>query len=471
MAEEYDLAIIGAGSAGLTAAGFAAQLGVRLVLLEEGRIGGDCTWTGCVPSKTLLRTARLAHQMRVAGKYGLKAVNPKVDIKEVMSRIKEIIAGIYEEEAPEALLAAGIETRAGGVRFIDPHTVAVGDTKIEARRFLIATGARPFVPPVSGLEGVDYLTYETVWDMEELPERLLVLGAGPIGCEMAQAFSRLGSRVTLIEAGDRVLPRDDRAASEVIAGVFGSEEIDLHFNAAVEKAWQDGDGIHLSAGDKVFTGDALLVVVGRRPNVDNLDLERAGVEYNTAGIKVDGQLRTSQKHIYAAGDCSGGYQFTHYASWQATIAVRNALLPGSASGIREQVPWTTFTDPEVAHCGLNEVQAREKFGDSVMTCQWPMEKVDRARTEADTSGFLKLVHKKDGTLLGATVVCGRAGEVIHEWITALECGLKVDEMTEMIHVYPTYSIAGQQAVADIRMTRLLGGMSGRLIRGAVRLMR
>ena len=471
MADEYDLAIIGAGSAGLTAAGFAAQLGVRLVLLEENRTGGDCTWTGCVPSKTLLKTARLAHQMGKADGYGLKTVNQKVDIKEVMAHIKEVIAGVYEEESPEALLADGIETLIGRVRFVDANTVTVEDTQIEAHRFLIATGARPFAPPVSGLDGINYLTYETVWDMDELPERLLVMGAGPIGCEMAQAFSRLGSQVSLIEAGDRALPRDDRDASEAIAAVFESEGIDLYFNTAIEKARQDGDGIHLSSGDKVITGDALLVATGRRPNVDNMDLEKAGVEYNTAGIKVDGQLRTSQKHIYAAGDCAGGYQFTHYAGWQAAIAVRNALLPGSTSGIRERVPWTTFTDPEVAHCGLNETQAREQFGESVMTCNWPMEKVDRALAEGDNSGFLKLVHKKDGTLLGATIVCARAGEVIHEWITALECGLKVDNMAEMIHIYPTYSVAGQQAAADIRMAKLLDGVSGRFIRGAARLMR
>ncbi len=287
---------------------------------------------------------------------------------------------------------------------------------------------------------------------------------------MAQAFSRLGSKVTLIEAGDRILPRDDPAASKVLADVFTSEGMNLIFNTPVAKVWQDKAGIHLLAGQE-FSGDALLVAVGRRPNVDNMDLAKAGVVYDTSGIKVDSQLRTSQKHIYAAGDCTGGYQFSHYAGWQAARAVRNALLPGSSQGIKEQVPWTTFTDPEVAHTGLTEAQAREKLGDAVMTCEWPMESVDRAQTEGDTSGFLKLVHKKDGTLLGVTVVCERAGEMIHEWIVALECGLKVSDLTEVIHVYPTYSTAGMQAVADIRVAQLLGGISGKLIHKAVRLIK
>ncbi len=471
MNEPYDLLIIGGGSAGLTAAGFAVQLGARVALVEKHRIGGDCTWTGCVPSKTLLKAAKVAHQMRTAARYGLTPVEPVVDLKSVMAHVRAVIAEVYHEESPEALRADGIDVFLGPARFLDSHTLAAGQDTLTARHVLIATGAHPFSPPVAGLEDVDYLTYESIWNLEVLPQHLLVVGAGPIGCEMAQAFRRLGSQVTLIVSRDRLLPRDGPAASRVLGEVFEAEGIDLRHNTRAEHAWRDENGIHLVAGDDELVGDALLIAAGRRPNVDGLDLEKAGVAYSAKGIQVDDYLRTSQRHIYAAGDCIGSHQFTHYAGWQAFMAVRNALLPGASKGVTDLVPWTTFTDPEVAHIGLTEEQAREKHSDAVMTCQWPMERVDRARVERDTAGFIKLVHKKDGTLLGATVVAERAGEMIHEWIVALDRGLKVGDLANTIHVYPTYSTASMQAAAAIRVEQLLGGTSGKVIRGLARLMR
>lgn len=245
----------------------------------------------------------------------------------------------------------------------------------------------------------------------------------------------------------------------------------LLMNSKVEKTWQDIHGIHVLAGSQEVVCDSLLVAIGRRPHVGDLNLENAGVAYSEAGINVDEHLRTSQGHIYAAGDCVGGYQFTHYAGWQAFMAVRNALIPGATKGITDHVPWATFTDPEVAHIGFTEEQAREKYGDVVMTCDWPMERVDRARTEGDTKGFIKLVHKKDGTVLGVTIIAGRAGEMIHEWIVAMEHELKIGDIAQAIHVYPTYSTASMQAAADIRVSQLLSGTSGRLIKGLSRLIR
>lgn len=358
----------------------------------------------------------------------------------------------------------------GPARFLDPHAIEVGDDTLRAGKILLATGARPFIPPVPGLDGVDYLTHETLWDLETLPAHLLVMGAGPIGCEMAQAFRRLGARVTLVEGEERLLPREEPEASEALAEVFLAEGIELRLNANVERAWRDADGIHLDAGGETV-GDALLVAIGRRPDVGSLNLEEAGIEYTKEGIQVDKHLRTSQRHIYAAGDCTGGYQLTHYAGWQAFMAVRNALLPGQSKGVSESVPWTIFSDPEVAHVGLTEEQARRSLGDSVMTCEWPMERVDRARADGNTTGFVKLVHKKDGTLLGATIVAGRAGEMIHEWIIALDRGLKVGDLAGVIHVYPTYSTANMQAAADIRVAQMLSGTSGQVIRGLSRLFR
>ena len=471
MHEAYDLVIIGGGSAGLTAAGFAVQLGARTALVEKHRIGGDCTWTGCVPSKTLLKAAKVAHEMRTAGLHGLSPIEPGVDLKQVMAHVRAVVADVYQHESPESLRSDGIDVFLGGARFLDPYTLAVGETTLTARRVLVATGAHPYIPPVEGLDKVDYLTYENVWDLEALPSHLIVVGGGPIGCEMAQAFRRLGAGVTLVEGMERLLLNDEPDAAHVMANRFAGEGIDLRFNTIIEGAWQDRTGIHVVASGDELLGDALLLAVGRRPNVDGLGLEEAGIAYSEHGIQVDDHLRTSQRHIYAAGDCLGGYQFTHYAGWQAFMAVRNALLPGATRGIADRVPWTTFTDPEVAHVGLTETQARDKFGDSVMTCEWPMEHVDRARAEGDTAGFFKLIHKQDGTLLGVTIVAGRAGEMIHEWIMALDQGLKVGDLANSIHVYPTYSMASMQAAAHIRVAQLLSGTSGRVVRGLARLMR
>jgi len=477
MNSSYDLVIIGGGSAGLTAAGFAVQLGVSVALVEKYRVGGDCTWSGCVPSKTLLKVAKVAHQMRTAERYGLASIDPKVDLKSVMAHVQSVVASVYEEESPDALRADGIDVFLGAARFLDPHTLIAGETTLTARHVLIATGAHPFIPSIDGLENVDYLTYESVWELEALPRHLLVVGGGPIGCEMAQAFHRLGAEVTLAVSRDRLLPRDDPQASRVLGEVFEAEGIDVRYNSRAQRVWQDAAGdsvtgsIHLVAGNDELVGDALLIVAGRRPTVDGLDLEKAGVAYSAGGVQVDDHLRTSQHHIYAAGDCIGSHQFTHYAGWQAFLAARNALLPGASRGVSDYVPWTTFTDPEVAHVGLTEDQARDKFGDQVMTCEWPMSQVDRARTENDVAGFIKLVHKKDETLLGATIVAERAGEAIHEWVVALGHGLKVGDLSGIIHVYPTYSTASMQVAAAIRLRRILGGTAGRIVRGLARLMR
>ena len=486
MSEPYDLVIIGGGSAGLTAAGFAVQLGVHVAIVEKTRIGGDCTWSGCVPSKTLRKAALVAHQMRTAGSYGLQAVEPRVDLRSVMAHVQEVVSDVYREESPQALREDGIDVYIGAARFGSAHEVVVessngaasggvGLTTLEARHVLLCTGAHPYIPPIEGLQDVPYLTYETIWYLTDLPRHLIVVGGGPVGCEMAQAFRRLGSRVTLLASRECLLPRDEPAASRVIDEVFAREGIAVWYGARAQRAGYDETGIHVLARGGEVAGDALLIAAGRRPNVEGLDLEHAGVEYEPsgreAGIRVDDRLRTSQAHVYAAGDCIGGHQYTHYAGWQAAMAVRNALLPGAGKGVTDLVPWTTFTDPEVAHVGLTEAQAQGKYGDEVRICHWPMSRVDRARAEGDTSGFLKIVHLEDGTVLGATVVAARAGEAITEWVVAMERGLQVGELATILHVYPTYSDASMQAAAHIRVARLLGGRSGQVLRSVARLMR
>ena len=465
----YDLAIIGGGSAGLMAASLAAQFDARVALVEKTRTGGDCTWTGCVPSKALRKVAKVAHATRNAHRYGLVPAEPTVDLGAVMAHVRSVVDEIYREESPQALRAEGIDVYLGGARFLDPHTLAAGKDTISARKVLIATGAHPHIPSIQGLGGVDYVTYENIWELDTLPEHLIITGAGPVGTELAQAFRRLGSNVTLLASGDRILPRDDPAASHALEEVFCAEGIRVVTNARAELAWKDESGrIHVGAGGSGLAGDTLLVAAGRRPNVQGLDLDKAGVTYSAQGIQVDDHLRTSQRHVYAAGDVTGGYQFTHYAGWQAAMATRNALLPGASRGVRDWVPWTTFTDPEVAHAGLTEAQARERFGDAAKIYDWPMTQVDRARTEGDTDGFIKLVHLQNGTLLGVTIVAAQAGEMIHSWIVALDRGIKVDDLSNTLHVYPTYSIAGMQASAAIRVERLLNGTTGRVVRGLAR---
>ena len=464
MQESYDLIVIGGGSAGLTAARFGAQLGLKVALAETERVGGDCTWTGCIPSKSLVKAAKMAHDMRTANRYGLNGVEPIVDLKAVMARGKAVSEEVYHGESPDTLRNEGIDVFFGPARFLDSAMVQVGDTKLSGRKFVIATGARPVSPSIPGITEVSYLTYETVWELQDLPERLLIIGGGPIGCELGQAFQRLGSKVTLLEAGPRLLQKDEPEAGNFISARLMEEGVDVRLGASIKRVWQQDMIIHAETGGQELNGDALLLAVGRTPRVDNLGLEQAGVVYTARGIEVDARLRTNRRHIYAAGDCLGGYQFTHYAGWQGFMAVRNAFLPGASKSILNQVPWSTFTDPEVARVGLSEAQARAEAGDKVCVAIWPLSKVDRALTEGEPQGFLKVVHRKNGAILGATIGAPRAAEMVQEWGLAIDKGLKVGDLANSLHIYPAYTMGNMQAAADIRVKQLLAGISGRLVR-------
>ena len=459
---KYDLLIIGGGSAGLTAAGFAARFGASVAILEKGRLGGDCTWTGCVPSKALLRAAGVAHQMRQADRYGLTATDAPVDLGRVMDWVASVSAEIGEGETPESLAADGIDViQDGGATFVDPHTVETGGRRIAASKIIIATGAHPVLPNVEGLSEVECLTYLDIWGIRELPKRLVVIGCGPIGSEFAQAFARLGSQVTQVEFADRMLPQEDPDVSAMMTAMFAAEGVEQLFGAAVKKVWRDTAGIHLRVADRELVCDRLLYATGRLPVVDGLGLEAAGVEYDHTGIRVDDRMRTSQKHIFAVGDCNGSAQFTHYAGWQGAMAARNAILPGSDPGTVELVPRVTFTDPEVASVGLSEAEARKRH-DDVQVSNRPLSKIDRAHTDGAGDGMVKVVHRNDGTILGVTIVAPPAGEMIHEWLVAMRSGMKMGEMARTLHAYPTYSLAAQQIAAEFRLAGALSGMSGRL---------
>ncbi len=461
MTETYDLAVIGAGAAGLMAADFATRLGARVVLVEKNCIGGDCTWTGCVPSKALLKVAKVAHETRNAAHYGVLTTPPQVDMAKVREYIRRAIEDRYQDETPERLASQGIDVISGAARFLDAHTMQVSGHSLSAKKFIISTGAHPFIPDIPGLQDVPFLTNLNIFDNDRLPERLIVIGAGPIGAEFSQAYQRLGSQVTLVDIG--LLPRDEPEVAEVLGGVFKREGIRF-VQGLITEARSAGDEIEISVQEQKFQGDMLLVAVGRTPKVTGLDLEKAGVAYSPKGIQVDDKLRTTTKHIYAAGDCVGGHQFTHFAGWQGFKAVRNALLPGSSSGFTDWMPWTTFTDPEVAHVGLTETQARDKHGTSVRVARWDMAHLDRAVVENNRDGFIKIVHQKDGTLLGATIVSERAGEAITEFVQALKHGFKMRDLADAIHVYPTYSTAVQRLAGDVAMDDFLGSLSGKLVR-------
>ena len=455
--KEYDLVIIGGGSAGITAAEFAAKLGVRTAVIEKNRIGGDCTWTGCIPSKTLIETANLVHNFRGAELFGLQVEQPTVSFSNVLKRINQVVEDIYQEESPDVLEELGVEVYHGEARFLDANTLSLDEIEINSKYFLLSTGAHAWIPPILGLEKVEYLTYEDVWSLKELPERILILGGGAVGVEFSQAFQRLGSQVTLLDAGERLIKAADPQASRALKNILEAEGVRVHSQTLADRAWQDSEGIHLQAGGKKYTAEQLLLSVGRRPNVQGLDLEKAGVEYDLGGIKVDRNMQTSVPNIYAAGDCTGGPQFTHVASWQAFNAVRNALLPGDAESVIEHPPWTLFTDPEIAQVGLTSDQARERFGEDVKIRSWPMLKVDRAHTAGAKEGFVQVIYRESGQVLGATVVGKRAGELIHEWVLAVTHDLKVGDIAYALHSYPSYAMANMQTATEIQTAKNLPG--------------
>ena len=459
---KYDLTILGAGAAGLIAADFALHLGAKVALLEKDRIGGDCTWTGCVPSKALIKVAKVAHEIRSASRYGINASAPVTGMGRVREYLRSAIAHIYKPTTPEALRQKGMDVFLGPTSFVDPRSVRIGDQIVHSKKFLIATGARPFVPPIAGLSQTTFCTYLNIFDNEYLPASMIVVGGGPVGTEIAQAYQRLGSQVTVVT--DRLLPKEEPDVREVIQKVFEREGVQFVWGRA-RACRREGNAIAVSTDKGEALGEMLLIASGRSPNIDGLDLEKAGVKYSAKGIAVDTHLRTSAKHVYAAGDVLGGQQFSHFAGWQAFQAVRNALLPGKSSGFTNVVPRVTFTDPEVAQVGLSEQSARSTFGEHVQVRRWPLSKVDRAVCEGDTDGFIKIIAKRDGSILGATIVAHGAGEAIAELAIAMDHKLKINDLAGTIHPYPTYSTGIQLLLTEMAVEARLSGASGRIIRG------
>lgn len=443
--EPYNLVIIGAGTAGLVTAAGAAGLGAKVALIESSLMGGDCLNTGCVPSKAILSAARAAAMVRNAGAYGMKVPEGlAVDFAAVMARMRRLRAGISRNDGAARFRELGVDVFFGHASFVDSNTVDVDGTRLTFKRAVIATGARAAAPPIPGLAGVEYLTNESLFSLTTLPPRLGIVGAGPIGCEMAQAFAQLGSSVFLVHTDSGILPREDRDATRIVQAALardgvrmlgGSEHLQIHNEL----------GIHLTVAatnsSYDVTVDKLLVAVGRAPNVENLNLQAVGVEFDAKGVKVNNRMQTSNPMIYAAGDICSPYQFTHAADFMARIVIQNALFNGRKRSTSLVIPWCTYTSPEIAHVGLNEGQAAG-LGIAIDTYVEPLRHNDRAILEGEEEGFVK-VHAKKGTdtLVGATIVARNAGDLISELTLAMTHGLGLKQIGSTIHPYPTQAEA------------------------------
>jgi pyruvate/2-oxoglutarate dehydrogenase complex dihydrolipoamide dehydrogenase (E3) component len=442
----YDLVILGGGSGGLTAARLAASLGARTLLIEKERLGGECLHSGCVPSKSLIHVARLVHQARAAQRFLGRQTSFDVTMPQVAAYIQEVKSFVQTTEEQHV---DGVTVRFGTATFQAPTTLLLGEELITSRAFVIATGSRPAILTIPGLAEGGYLTNETVFESLALPSSLAVIGGGPIGVELGQAFARLGSRVTILQRADRLLPREDPEVSEVIANALLADGVTILTQSLVTGVSRHGETniltVRQGQHERRVEAAAILLAVGRRPNVESLHLKAAGVAYREQGIVVDAFLRTSAPHIFAIGDVIGGYHFSHVAAYQAAVAVRNALVPFGKQRANERVvPWCTFTDPEAARVGLTPTEARSRYP-SVRVVTFPYADIDRARTENKPTGFLKLVLAgKREEIVGAHLVGAQAGELIGELGLAMRQRLSLSVLRSTIHTYPTFSTGIQQ---------------------------
>jgi len=455
---DYDLCIIGGGAAGLVTAAGAASLGAKVILIEKHRLGGDCLYTGCVPSKTLIHSAHVANTVKTAHCFGISAQLNRVNQNDVVKRIAEVIRTIEPNDSPERFRAMGVEVVFAEAQFIADDLLLVEGREITARKFVLATGSRPFIPPIPGLDSVTYLTNETIFDTTGTIEHLIVVGSGAIGCEMAQSFARLGSKVSLLSNAD-LLPIEDSDMSDIVKQQFIADGIDLHLNVLVKKIDKIETGVRVEIkGDhhdesSSVTGSHILIATGRQSNIENLGLEQAGVEIDNGHLVVDARLRTSNKRIYACGDVAGPYLFTHMAEHQAGIVLRNALFHLPAKAQTSSIPWCTFTAPELARVGLSEQEASQQDIDH-RVYTFPFSEIDRGIAEGETDGMAKIITTPKGKLLGACIVGPHAGELIAEYVLAISQGLNISALSNTIHIYPTLAQINRR-VADQRMKEAL----------------
>ena len=461
---EFDIVVIGGGSGGLTVAAGGAALGAKVALVEKHKLGGDCLWYGCVPSKTLIKSARIAWQMRHADRWSLTPSDPHPDLARVMERVSGVIRGIEPTDSPERFRGLGVEVIFGAGRFVAPDAVDVDGRRLTARTFVIATGSRPTVPKLPGIETTPYLTNETVFDLREPVPALIVIGAGPIGSEMAQAFRRLGSEVTVVDVAQQILPREDDDLAALVMQQLSAEGVRFLLGAAilafegrksdVRVTVRTSDGV-----PKVVAGTHLLLAAGRTPNIDGLGLEMAGIRVDSHRIVFVEGLRTTNSSVYVVGDAAGGHLFTHVAEHHAGIVLRNALFRMTWAEPSTVVPWCTFTDPELARVGLSEAEAK-RSGSAYSVYRFPFADIDRARADGETEGLAKIVTDRRGRLLGAGIAGPHAGELIAEFALALSHGMRARDLSAVIHAYPTLAQINRR-VADVRMKERLTPTSKR----------
>jgi pyruvate/2-oxoglutarate dehydrogenase complex dihydrolipoamide dehydrogenase (E3) component len=462
---EADICVIGAGSGGLSAAAGAVQMGARTVLIESGRMGGDCLNSGCVPSKSLIAAAEVAQNIRRAAAFGIVAAQPGIDFARVHDHVHEVIGSIAPHDSEERFAGLGCTVIRAQAQFVGPRTVEAGSHVIRARRFVIATGSRASVPPIPGLDKVPYFTNETLFDNQVLPQHLLIIGAGPIGIEMAQAYRRLGARVTVLDLGP-MLPRDDPEAVASLRSTLLEEGIGLVERITISTITATGNTIAVALADRSerIEGTHLLVATGRLPNVEGLGLAAAGVGLTRSGIAVDPRLRTSNRRIYAIGDVVGGYQFTHVAGYHAGVALQNALFRLPAKVNFTALPWVTYTDPELAQVGMTEAQARAAYGQRVTVLRSSFADNDRARTERVTAGFLKVMVGRRGRVLGATLLGRHAGELLLPWVLAISQDIRIGALARVIAPYPTISEISKRVAGSYYTPVLYGARTRWLVR-------
>lgn len=466
---DYDIGIIGAGAAGLTVASGAAQLGAKTLLIEkESKLGGDCLHYGCVPSKTLIRTAHVRHMMKNAGAYGLPETDlPPVEFRDVATRIRSVIDTIQKHDSVERFCSLGAQVEFGDAEFRDDHEISLNGKSISAKTWVLATGSSPFIPPVQGLENTPYITNKEIFSLEKLPVSMAIMGGGPIAIEMAQAFSRLGTRVTVIQRDGQILSREDQDMADVLRGIMASEGVRFMLNAEVTKVRDLGTERELTvtcaSKTETLTAETLLVATGRAPNVSGLGLENAGVEHSKrGGIEVDARLRTSRKHIYAAGDSNGKYLFTHAAGYEGGIVVSNAIFRLPRKTDYTYLPWCTYSDPELASIGLNEARAVERgIKYSVWTEKFSAN--DRSLAEGEREGVVKMLLDEKEKPLGIQILGPQAGELISEWVAVMNGRVKLTTLAGAIHPYPTLGeinkrVAGSYLTPKIFSDRVRRGL-------------
>jgi pyruvate/2-oxoglutarate dehydrogenase complex dihydrolipoamide dehydrogenase (E3) component len=439
MTGKRDLVVIGGGPGGLVVASVAAQAGLKVTLVEKTEhLGGDCLHTGCVPSKALIHAARTAHVARTGAREGLLSTMPGIDFEQAITQVEQAIATIQAWDDPERFRGYGCDVRFGKAQFVSPESITVDDEIIRGRRFVIATGSRPALPPIPLLEQAGFETSDSIFKRRDRPGHLAVVGGGPIGVELAQAFARLGSKVTLIEMGDRLLPAQDPQVSAALQQSLETEGVHIITGALVAGIHREGEIRQLRLSDGTLVGtDRILIATGRRPVLHGLGLEAAGVKFNQRGISVDRRLRTSQKHIYAVGDVCGPYPFTHMAEYQAGIALANIVFRIPRKADYRIVPQVVYTDPEVASVGLTETEALAQ-GLRYQVAHFPLAELDRAITDRSTTGFARILLRR-GRILGASLIGPHAGELVHELALAMRVNAKAREISELIHAYPTYA--------------------------------